>query len=271
MGTLSIGDFSRATHLGVKALRHYDRIGLLQPAEVDTLTGYRRYGVEQIANALLIKRFRDLGLPLNHIATLLRTEDVEERTRLLEAHLNALIGDLERMRSATASLSRLLDRAAMSESIGFRVAPAAHAAAIEAEVDEATITPWFRGATAELMAMLSARHLAPSGPVAGLFDEAVFTEGTGKATVFVPTGAPIRPLGRVRPILTPRTELAVVTHRGSHTDIDRSYAALGTHVARHEISTPGPIRETYLTGPADTADEGEWVTEIGWPVFHTAG
>jgi hypothetical protein len=41
--TLTIGDFSRATHLGVKTLRHYHDIGLLEPVDVDADTGYRRY------------------------------------------------------------------------------------------------------------------------------------------------------------------------------------------------------------------------------------
>jgi hypothetical protein len=40
---LAIGDFSQATHLNIKALRHYHRIGLLEPAEVDPFTGHRRY------------------------------------------------------------------------------------------------------------------------------------------------------------------------------------------------------------------------------------
>ncbi len=40
---LPIGDFSRATHLSVKTLRYYHRVGLLEPAEVDPDTGYRRY------------------------------------------------------------------------------------------------------------------------------------------------------------------------------------------------------------------------------------
>src|SRR5262249_49490984 len=47
-GYLSIGDFSRATHMSVKTLRHYHQIGLLEPAEVDAHTGYRHYGTEQI-------------------------------------------------------------------------------------------------------------------------------------------------------------------------------------------------------------------------------
>lgn len=40
---LAIGDFSRATQLSVKMLRHYHQIGLLEPVDVDRATGYRRY------------------------------------------------------------------------------------------------------------------------------------------------------------------------------------------------------------------------------------
>ena len=49
--TLPIGDFSRATHLSVKMLRHYHELGLLEPADVDADTGYRRYAAEQIVTA----------------------------------------------------------------------------------------------------------------------------------------------------------------------------------------------------------------------------
>ena len=45
--TLPIGDFSRATHLSVKMLRHYHELGLLEPVEVDVDSGYRRYAAEQ--------------------------------------------------------------------------------------------------------------------------------------------------------------------------------------------------------------------------------
>ena len=55
---LSIGDFSRATHLTVKTLRHYHQIGLLEPADVDPHTGYRRYTTDQIPTAQVIRRFR---------------------------------------------------------------------------------------------------------------------------------------------------------------------------------------------------------------------
>ena len=55
--SLAIGDFSRATHLTVKTLRHYHESGLLEPAQIDTRTGYRRYTTEQIQVAQIIRRF----------------------------------------------------------------------------------------------------------------------------------------------------------------------------------------------------------------------
>jgi DNA-binding transcriptional MerR regulator len=61
--SFAIGDFSRATHLTVKTLRHYHETGLLQPAHIDPQTGYRRYTTDQIPIAQIIRRFRDLDSP----------------------------------------------------------------------------------------------------------------------------------------------------------------------------------------------------------------
>ncbi len=56
-----IGDFSRMTHLSVKALRFYHDQGLLEPARIDPATGYRFYDPRQVPVAQVIRRFRDLG------------------------------------------------------------------------------------------------------------------------------------------------------------------------------------------------------------------
>jgi DNA-binding transcriptional MerR regulator len=85
--TLTIGDFSRATHLSVKMLRHYHDIGLLEPAGVVPGTGYRRYSTGQIATAQVIRRFRDLDMPLDQIQAVLAAPDSQARSRLIYAHL----------------------------------------------------------------------------------------------------------------------------------------------------------------------------------------
>ena len=65
--TVTVGEFSRLTHLSVKTLHHYHEIGLLAPASVDPSSGYRRYGTTQVETALLIRRLRELRMPLPEV------------------------------------------------------------------------------------------------------------------------------------------------------------------------------------------------------------
>ncbi|KRE95649.1 hypothetical protein ASG76_08495 [Nocardioides sp. Soil774] len=68
---VTIGDFARATGLTQKALRLYDDLGLLPPAEVDPLSGYRRYAPTQLERARLVATLRLLGMPLVRIRRVL--------------------------------------------------------------------------------------------------------------------------------------------------------------------------------------------------------
>ena len=83
---MSIGRFARLTGLTVKALRHYDELGLLRPASVDAETGYRSYGSEQVRRAETIRALRRLELPLDDIATVLATDDPALLRRVLVDH-----------------------------------------------------------------------------------------------------------------------------------------------------------------------------------------
>jgi DNA-binding transcriptional MerR regulator len=94
----------------VKMLRHYHEIGLLEPAGVDVGSGYRRYAAEQIVTAQIIRRFRDLEMPLDDIQVVLQAPDVETRNRVIANHLARLESSLARTQETVASLRGLLDR-----------------------------------------------------------------------------------------------------------------------------------------------------------------
>ncbi|HEY2078276.1 MAG TPA: helix-turn-helix domain-containing protein, partial [Streptosporangiaceae bacterium] len=64
---MTSGDFARASRLSPKALRLYDELGLLSPAEVDPASGYRRYAPAQLEQARLVAWLRRLGMPLARI------------------------------------------------------------------------------------------------------------------------------------------------------------------------------------------------------------
>ncbi|MFJ4414197.1 MerR family transcriptional regulator [Streptomyces sp. NPDC088925] len=74
MTLLGIGDFARAVRLSAKALRLYDEKGLLVPARVDPVTGYRYYAGSQVERARLIGWLRRVGMPLGRIGEIVAME-----------------------------------------------------------------------------------------------------------------------------------------------------------------------------------------------------
>lgn len=66
---LTIGAFAARARLSAKALRLYDRLGLLAPAHVDEVSGYRYYRADQVERARLVALLRQLDMPLARIAS----------------------------------------------------------------------------------------------------------------------------------------------------------------------------------------------------------
>jgi DNA-binding transcriptional MerR regulator len=265
---LSIGDFSRITHLSVKTLRHYHDAGLLEPDQVDPQSGYRYYATTQIPTAQVIRRLRDLGMPVREVGEVLATSDPDARSALIADHLHRLERELAHTQEAVASLRRLLQPTTDEIEVELRDEPASDVAAICAAVDHRDVLVWYSGAMTELEAVLATAGQTPTGPPGGLFDNELFTHDHGDAVVYLPAAAPPA-VGRVQPFSIPSAELAVTVHDGPHDDIDVTYGALGTYVTEHALAIFGPVRETYLVGPRDTSDATAWRTEIGWPIFRT--
>ncbi|MGH2870232.1 MAG: MerR family transcriptional regulator [Solirubrobacteraceae bacterium] len=270
--SLAIGDFSRATHLNVKTLRHYHRIGLLVPADVDPDTGHRRYGTDQIPTAQVIRRFRALEMPLEEIHAVIATPDLTARNELIAGHLRRLETTLARTQQAAASLRDLLEPpiGATQVAIERRRMLATPAAAVSDVIDTKDATGWYQGALGELHALLAAQKITPAGPGGAIYANDLFTHERGEATVFVPSDQTVRATGRVSALVVPEVELALTVHNGPHNgEIDRAYGSLATYVTDHALAIEGPIREYYVIGPHETGDENQWRTEIGWPIFHT--
>ncbi|MDP9242030.1 MAG: helix-turn-helix domain-containing protein [Actinomycetota bacterium] len=106
---LSIGRLARMSGLSVKAVRHYERVGLLRPFEVDPATGYRRYAPEQVGTARTIRRLRDLDVPLARIRAILGSSDPNDARLQLEAHLAVTEGESWRLQRILHRLRRTID------------------------------------------------------------------------------------------------------------------------------------------------------------------
>jgi DNA-binding transcriptional MerR regulator len=267
---LSIGDFSRMTHLSVKALRFYHDSGLLEPADVDRRTGYRSYETTQVPTAQVIRRFRDLGMPVEQVKAVLDAPDLAARNALIVAHLKRMESELEQTQSIVSSLRGLLEAAPPPIAVEYRSIARLRVASITKTVNRDELGAWWSDSFTEIYGALRAAAVHPAGPSGGLYATELFTDEVGEALLFVPIADRFEASGHVRVSELPPVELAIAVHQGPLREADRTYGPLGTHVAERVLGVEGPIREHYLVTDDDTTDESELRTEIGWPVFRTA-
>lgn len=103
----NIGAFAMASGLSINALRHYDEIGILRPAQVDPVTGYRRYHPDQLAQARLICSLRAVDLPIEQLRQILEgigaqatlrehRQILADRAHALQEMIKTMDGYLER-------------------------------------------------------------------------------------------------------------------------------------------------------------------------------
>ena len=84
MTEISIGEFARRSRLSLKALRLYDKRGVLVPSRVDRASGYRYYDTAQLDQARLVVMMRELQLPLKAVRELLACDPAEAGKRIAE-------------------------------------------------------------------------------------------------------------------------------------------------------------------------------------------
>lgn len=104
---LTLGRLARACGLARASLLNYESQGLLKPT-ARSAAGYRLYDEAAIERLRSIRRFRDAGLSLKAIRTLLSPTASSESAQLLEARLRDVCNDIERLRTQQQQLARLL-------------------------------------------------------------------------------------------------------------------------------------------------------------------
>ncbi len=96
-----VGELARLTGVSVRALHHYDRIGLLCPSSRSE-SGYRLYNAEDIARLGQIKSLQEVGFSLENIRAVLASDEFSPQ-RTLALHL-------ERVKRQIAQAERLAMR-----------------------------------------------------------------------------------------------------------------------------------------------------------------
>src|SRR5262249_12049714 len=183
------------------------------------------------------------------------------------AHLRRMERQLQETQATVASLRDLIEQTPAPIAVEFRAVGPTSAIAIRDRIAADDVVRWKSAACAELRSVLETGGARRTGADGALYSGEWREEGRGEIAAFVPVEEAPRPVGRVEPVVLPATEYAVAVHRGPFDSLDLTYGELGTVVAERAIGVEGPIREDYLVGEFDTADETRHVTAVCWPIF----
>jgi DNA-binding transcriptional MerR regulator len=269
----SIGDFANHGRVSVRMLRHYDAIGLLRPAQVDRVTGYRSYEAGQLSRLNRIVALKDLGFSLEQVRSILddkvSAEELRGMLRLRQAQLQSQIdADSARLTQVEARLRIIESEGAMPvEDIQIKRIPAVRVAeltAIAAGFEPSSIGPVVGPLYDELFSgRLDQAGLTPVGPAIAYYEDA--HDGDGVVVhAAVPVNAELGHHEGVSVVDLPEIEqAATIVHHGSMDNVMSTVQVLARWIDANGYKSGGYNREVYLEVGEDIET---WVTELQEPL-----
>jgi effector-binding domain-containing protein len=266
-----IGEFSKLSQVPIKTLRYYDEIGLLRPAHVDEVTGYRFYSVDQLPRLNMVLALKDLGFKLDQVQDLVdnhvTVEQVQGMLRLRRAEIEGRLEEEEARLTRVEHRLILIDkeRRMPQYEVVIKKAEPMQVAAVRGIVENyKSVGPLFD----ELFAAISKNQIAPIGPAVALYYDHEYKEKDVDVEVVIPISngnADLSERVKVRE-LEGYEEIASLTRVGPYDDFTPAYQELMDWIQSNGYQIIGPNREIYLRGPEANIAPEEYVTEIQFPV-----
>jgi len=267
-----IGDFSRLCMVPVSALRYYDELGLLPPAAVDPVSGYRYYTAAQLHTVNRIAALKDLGLALDEIRAVLGeglgVGELRGMLRLKRAEASRRVAEeQQRLERVEARLHLIEKEGKMPEQeVVVKSVPEVRGLGMRAKVAGPPGIAEFLG---DGFAGLGMAGVALAGPPMVVYHDPEFSPESIDTEIVCPVAPGVKgplatPAGRtLEPRTVPGGEVAVIVHVGPYETLGESYQTLAGWMGQHGYRGSGPPQEIYLSSPMEP---GPPVTEIRFPV-----
>lgn len=266
---IKIGDFSRLSHVSVKALRLYDELGLLKPVQVDAFTSYRYYALEQLPRLNRIIALKELGFTLEQIINLLQRDlpldELRGMLKLKRAEVEQRLNEeQDRLQRIEARLRQIeLENTMSNYDVVIKPIEPQWVATVRRSVPTYKQVGVLYG---EIYPHLG-RYGLMGGITGAIWHEESYTETDVDAEAFVSIKIQIPSGGGVTVYELPAAQVASIVHHGAYASLSRAYEAVAQWIDSNGYRIVGPNRELYLycAQPARQDDE-TYVTEIQFPV-----
>lgn len=263
---LQIGEFSNVCQVSVKTLHHYDKIGLLVPAEVDRFTGYRYYRTEQIDTMNYIKRLKQYGFSLEEIQHLLTISDRKELAGALRAQKEKL---RRKQQEVAVVLNELQTHISVFERTGdimtcqkgymveIKDSPAMNVLAARAMMGVEEFGKYY----GTLFERVPKERVTPTGQTGARYYDKEFNHESSDVEVFIG----VREKDKADVVMEP-CECAMTVHHGGYSTLSEAYGAVVTWIIENGYEIAGAPFDLYIKTQFDSLPPEEWETEVYFPI-----
>jgi DNA-binding transcriptional MerR regulator len=265
---LGIGEFSRRSWLSPKALRLYERLGLLVPARIGEENGYRRYREGQLATARLIAMLRRLDMPLSEVAGVVAAPG-PEAAALIQSYWDAT----ERRVASQSLLAAHLQVQLSGDEGGYemyevreRDIPEQVVLTEQRHIKVPELADWLGSTISRLIGAAQERG-GVAGDVFVVYHGAVNEDSDGPVEVCIPI-SPDHESSDVAMRREPAHHEAYTRIKKAQVEFPQilsAYDAVANWIASHDRSMAASPREVYFTD-FDAAGPNDEVCDIAFPV-----
>lgn len=264
---MSIGRFSALTRLSLKALRLYDKLGLLRPTWTDPANGYRYYDSKQVDTARLISRLRQVDMPLERIATVVAMEGADAAREL-----RTYWREVEDSQTAKRSLTRYLEQTLLGEGVNMHKVETRSVEEQQVMTIERRLTapelPQFIGSSGEeIYAYLADNDAGEVGDMFVIYHDEVLEDTEGAVEVCVPFTGQVAPQGAMRVRLEPARSEAytrIAKREIEFPEILKAYDSVEQWMSSKGKQMTGSPREVYFAD-WDAIGDDDPACDIAWP------
>lgn len=265
---LRAGEFLRRTRLSPKALRLYVAQGLLPPAHVDPVSGYRSWSADQVERARVVVLLRQAGMPLARVRDVVDL-DGAERAAAVDRWWAGVEQEHTRRARVVAHVHRSTDeRRTTVYDVETRDAPELKLLTAERRLTVDELSDFIGRARGQILEALAAAGVPATGPMRVIYHGMVTEDSDGPVEVAVPFTGSIDPVGELRVRLqAPRREAVtgVTRDRAEFPEILGAYDAVARWIDAAGLTRAGVPAEVYLTDRS-APDDGSTHLEVAWPV-----
>ena len=113
---MKIGEIAAFFNVTVKAMRVYEKVGIIKPIKIDKKTGYRYYSADQVKLLDALLELRNLGFSLSEIKVLLESEMQKEQYMEVLIHKKNMWQDrLSKAQDKIDSIEEIIESLAHSK------------------------------------------------------------------------------------------------------------------------------------------------------------